>query len=173
MTFHSISCFHFAILSFNKYLEAIPTVIEMSLLRVPALVAFGQQNCKNNKSKHSSKCYRLCKAQSPPSIILVIIHFSFNLFSVIRSLSTSSSCWAQKKQLKTKPAQNIVMVDGVRTPFLLSGTQYNKLMPHELARHSLLGLLRKTGIDKELIDYIVYGTVIQVKDNLRPSLMAF
>lgn len=34
-------------------------------------------------------------------------------------------------------------------------------MPHELARHSLLSLLRKTGMEKELIDYIVYGTVIQ------------
>lgn len=34
-------------------------------------------------------------------------------------------------------------------------------MPHELARHSLLSLLRKTGVDKDLIDYIVYGTVIQ------------
>lgn len=43
----------------------------------------------------------------------------------------------------------------------MSGTTYNKLMPHELARHSLLSLLRKTGVDKELIEYIVYGTVIQ------------
>lgn len=80
---------------------------------------------------------------------------------MIRTLSTSSACLAQKKQLKTKSAQNIVLVDGVRTPFLISGTTYNKLMPHELARHSLLSLLRKTGVDKELIDYIVYGTVIQ------------
>lgn len=80
---------------------------------------------------------------------------------MIRSLSTSSACLAQKKQLKTKSAQNIVLVDGVRTPFLISGTQYSKLMPHELARHSLLSLLRKTNVDKELIDYIVYGTVIQ------------
>ncbi|CRL05332.1 CLUMA_CG018138, isoform A [Clunio marinus] len=80
---------------------------------------------------------------------------------VIRSLSTSSSCLAQKIELKRKPAQNIVLVDGVRTPFLMSGTQYSKLMPHELARHSLLSLLRKTGVDKDLIDYIVYGTVIQ------------
>lgn len=53
------------------------------------------------------------------------------------------------------------MIDGVRTPFLQSGTQYAKMMPHELARHSLLELVRKTGIDKELIDYITYGTVIQ------------
>lgn len=80
---------------------------------------------------------------------------------MIRTLSTTSTCLVQKKQLKTKPAQNIVLVDGVRSPFLMSGTQYSKLMPHELARHSLLSLLRKTGIDKELIEYIIYGTVIQ------------
>lgn len=43
----------------------------------------------------------------------------------------------------------------------MSGTSYAKLMPHELARHSLLSLLRKTGVDKEVIEYIVYGTVIQ------------
>lgn len=53
------------------------------------------------------------------------------------------------------------MVDGVRTPFLTSGSDYSRLMPHELARHSLVSLLRKTGVDKEIIDYIVYGTVIQ------------
>jgi acetyl-CoA acyltransferase len=54
-----------------------------------------------------------------------------------------------------------ILVDAVRTPFLMSGTDYSKLMPHELARHSLLSLLRKTGVDKDLIEYIVYGTVIQ------------
>lgn len=54
-----------------------------------------------------------------------------------------------------------LQVDGVRSPFLMSGTDYSKLMPHNLARHSLLELLRKTGVDKEVIDYIVYGTVIQ------------
>ncbi|XP_005185118.1 trifunctional enzyme subunit beta, mitochondrial [Musca domestica] len=74
--------------------------------------------------------------------------------SAARSMSTPSS---------TSPngRQNIVLVDGVRSPFLLSGTNYSKLMPHELARHSLLSLLRKTQVDKELIDYIIYGTVIQ------------
>jgi len=34
-------------------------------------------------------------------------------------------------------------------------------MPHELARHALLGLMKKTGVPNELVDYIVYGTVIQ------------
>ncbi|KAG4065254.1 hypothetical protein HA402_012696 [Bradysia odoriphaga] len=77
-----------------------------------------------------------------------------------RSLSTSITL-QKKNTVADKTGKNIVLVDGVRTPFLMSGTDYAKLMPHELARHSLLSLLRKTNIDKELIDYIVYGTVIQ------------
>jgi acetyl-CoA acyltransferase len=85
---------------------------------------------------------------------------SRNTQNLVRGISTSPQVY-EKKQWKSKLGQNIVLVDGVRTPFLMSGTQYSKLMPHELARHSLLSLLRKTGIDKELIDYIIYGTVIQ------------
>lgn len=83
-----------------------------------------------------------------------------NQQQVIRTLSTTAFI-SQKKQYKSKSPQNIVLVDGVRSPFLMSGTDYSKLMPHNLARHSLLELLRKTGVDKEVIDYIVYGTVIQ------------
>lgn len=71
-----------------------------------------------------------------------------------RCLSTASATHDSNKK-------NIVLVDGVRSPFLLSGTSYAKLMPHELARHSLLSLLRKTKLDKTLVDYIVYGSVIQ------------
>lgn len=66
-----------------------------------------------------------------------------------------------KKTLAKESPTDIVLVDGVRSPFLQSGTNYANLMPHELARHSLLSLLRKTKLDRELIDYIVYGTVIQ------------
>ncbi|KAK0078435.1 hypothetical protein PV325_002492 [Microctonus aethiopoides] len=57
--------------------------------------------------------------------------------------------------------KNIVFIDGVRTPFLMSGTEYSKLMAHDLATHTLLSLQRKTNIPKEIIDYIIYGTVIQ------------
>ncbi|XP_055716697.1 trifunctional enzyme subunit beta, mitochondrial [Phlebotomus papatasi] len=77
-----------------------------------------------------------------------------------RTLSTTPASW-QKKTVADKTGKNIVLVDGVRTPFLTSGSDYSRLMPHELARHSLVSLLRKTGVDKEIIDYIVYGTVIQ------------
>lgn len=34
-------------------------------------------------------------------------------------------------------------------------------MPHDLQRYALTGLLNKTGIDKNLVDYICTGTVIQ------------
>ncbi|CAD7012438.1 unnamed protein product [Ceratitis capitata] len=67
----------------------------------------------------------------------------------------------ESKSIKRGFEQNIVLVDGVRTPFLHSFSDYSKLMPHQLARYALVNLLNKTNIDKDLIDYIVYGTVIQ------------
>lgn len=50
----------------------------------------------------------------------------------IRCLSTASPC------VKDKTGKNIVFVDGVRTPFLLSGTDYASLMPHQLAKEALV-----------------------------------
>lgn len=78
-----------------------------------------------------------------------------------RSLSVAPKLWAPRKTVKDKTGKNIVFVDGVRTPFLLSGTDYNHLMAYDLAKHSLAGLIKKTGIPKELVEYIIYGTVIQ------------
>ena len=68
-----------------------------------------------------------------------------------RSLSTS----------RPADAKNMVLVDGVRTPFLTSGTDYKALMPHDLQRMALTGLVNKTGIDKSIVDYFCMGTVIQ------------
>uniref|UniRef100_A0A2I3GYB0 Hydroxyacyl-CoA dehydrogenase trifunctional multienzyme complex subunit beta n=1 Tax=Nomascus leucogenys TaxID=61853 RepID=A0A2I3GYB0_NOMLE len=56
----------------------------------------------------------------------------------IRPLSYSS---------QLRAAQNVVVVDGVRTPFLLSAT--------------LTGLLRQPSVPQEVVDYIIFGTVIQ------------
>lgn len=33
---------------------------------------------------------------------------------------------------------NVVLVEGIRIPFLMSGTTYASLMPHDLARNALL-----------------------------------
>lgn len=68
-----------------------------------------------------------------------------------RALSTS----------RPSEAKDLVLVDGVRTPFLMAGTDYKKLMPHDLQRYALTGLVNKTGIDKDIVDYICMGTVIQ------------
>uniref|UniRef100_A0A8C4UP45 Trifunctional enzyme subunit beta, mitochondrial n=1 Tax=Falco tinnunculus TaxID=100819 RepID=A0A8C4UP45_FALTI len=68
-----------------------------------------------------------------------------------RSLSCSSPLQAaaqpkSKKTLAKSGTKNIVVVDGVRIPFLQSGTS---------------GLLNRTSVPKDAVDYIVYGTVIQ------------
>lgn len=83
----------------------------------------------------------------------------------VRSLSVSASQNAAaaktKKSLARSNQKNIVLVDGVRTPFLMSGTDYQKLWPHDLVRHTLTGLAKRIDLDKDAIDYICYGTVIQ------------
>ncbi|EDW61146.2 trifunctional enzyme subunit beta, mitochondrial [Drosophila virilis] len=85
-----------------------------------------------------------------------------NMTSFFRRLGhRQMSVQAAVQPKRSGNSQNIVLVDGVRTPFLTSGTSYSNLMPHELARHSLLSLLQKSKINKELVDYIVYGSVIQ------------
>jgi len=41
---------------------------------------------------------------------------------------------------------NVVLVDGVRTPFQLSGTGYKDLMAYELGRIAIHGLLKRTAL---------------------------
>jgi len=67
----------------------------------------------------------------------------------------------QAKKCNNAGSKNIVLVDGVRTPFLMSGTDYKTLMPHDLQRYAMIGLVNKLGLDKSLVDYICMGTVIQ------------
>ncbi len=79
-----------------------------------------------------------------------------------RHLSTTTAAGKPAKTAAAAPAnRNLVLVDGVRTPFLMSFTEYKKLWPHDLQRMALTGLLQRTGIDKDIVDYICCGTVIQ------------
>lgn len=73
-------------------------------------------------------CNRV-SVQSPLSQNLIIAA-GLRAFSVGSQLSN-------KKTLPDKTGKNIVLVDGVRTPFLLSGTDYSNLMPHNLAKEAL------------------------------------
>ncbi|XP_038655978.1 trifunctional enzyme subunit beta, mitochondrial isoform X4 [Scyliorhinus canicula] len=81
------------------------------------------------------------------------------LSSVSRTPSQAQS--ASKKTLAKPGLRNVVLVEGVRIPFLMSGTTYADLMPHDLARAVLQGLLTRTSIPKADVEYIVFGTVIQ------------
>jgi len=81
--------------------------------------------------------------------------------SRVRPFTVNSSLAARSFSTSRTDQKNLVLVDGVRTPFLQSGTDYKNLMPHDLQRYALTGLLNKTGIDKNIVDYFCMGTVIQ------------
>jgi acetyl-CoA acyltransferase len=54
-----------------------------------------------------------------------------------------------------------VIVDGIRTPFLKSGTEYNNLMAYDLGRYAIQGLLARNDIPLDQIDRVIMGNVIQ------------
>jgi len=74
----------------------------------------------------------------------------------IRLLSISA-----QQQQADGGKKNIVLVEGVRTPFLMAFTSYKNMMPHDLGRDAILGLLRRTGIAPTDVDYLIMGSVIQ------------
>jgi len=65
--------------------------------------------------------------------------------------------------------KEIVFIDGSRTPFLKSGSDYMDLMSYQLGQYAISGLLSKTGIDPGVIDRVIMGTVIA---NLQTSNVA-
>ncbi len=56
--------------------------------------------------------------------------------------------------------KKVVIIDGSRTPFLRSGTEYMDLLSYQLGGFAIKGLLNKTGIDPKLVDGVVMGNVI-------------
>jgi len=56
--------------------------------------------------------------------------------------------------------EKVVVIDGCRTPFLRSGTDYMDLLSYQLGGFAIKGLLTKTGIDPKLIDGVIMGNVI-------------
>ncbi len=82
--------------------------------------------------------------------------------SLLRPLSFGRGVPSMVRQASSASAgKNLVLIDGVRTPFLQAFTQYKKLWPHDLQRAAFLGLLKRTGVDRDAVDYICSGTVIQ------------
>jgi acetyl-CoA acetyltransferase family protein len=56
--------------------------------------------------------------------------------------------------------RRIVLIDGARTPFLRSGTDYFDLMSYQLGAIAIKGVVDKTGIRADQINEVVLGTVI-------------
>lgn len=70
---------------------------------------------------------------------LTLYLFRIYLFVGTPCLWTGNSkCKTYATKVDNPASKNIVFVDGVRTPFLLSGTHYGKLMAHDLATHALV-----------------------------------
>lgn len=69
----------------------------------------------------------------------LIFSFFFYFVGCLRAFSVGTQLNAKStKTVPDRTGKNIVLVDGVRTPFLQSFTDYTGLMPHELARQALL-----------------------------------
>ena len=54
----------------------------------------------------------------------------------------------------------VVLIDGARTPFLRSGTDYADLLSYQLGHFAITGLLTRTGLDPALVDKVIMGNVI-------------
>lgn len=61
---------------------------------------------------------------------------------------------------QTTPGRRVAIVAGIRTPFARSGTVLKGQSAIELGRHCVAELLRRSGIEGEQIDLLVFGTVV-------------
>ncbi|MCA9775094.1 MAG: acetyl-CoA C-acyltransferase [Candidatus Eremiobacteraeota bacterium] len=69
----------------------------------------------------------------------------------------------KKKSKKSEPKSTedrVVVVDGVRTPFVKAYTDFQDLTALDLSRIATSELVARTGIDPEEIDEVVMGTVL-------------
>lgn len=57
--------------------------------------------------------------------------------------------------------REVVIVDGLRTPYIKAGTLFNEIRAHELGRIVVSELLIRTGIDAAEIDEVVIGNIAQ------------
>jgi len=59
------------------------------------------------------------------------------------------------------PGRRVAIVAGVRTPFARAGTTFKGLSAIELGKRCVAELIQRTNLDGELVEAIVYGTVVQ------------
>ncbi|HEV3050241.1 MAG TPA: acetyl-CoA C-acyltransferase FadI [Longimicrobium sp.] len=57
--------------------------------------------------------------------------------------------------------RRVAIIDGCRTPFAKSGTDFKDVTSTELGKAAVRELIARTELDVEQIDHVVYGTVVQ------------
>lgn len=65
--------------------------------------------------------------------------------------------------------RDVVIVEGVRTPFVKSGTKFAKVHPAELGRVALHELLERTNLDVNTIDEVIIGNTGNPADSVNIS----
>ena len=58
-----------------------------------------------------------------------------------------------------KSANDVVIVEGIRTPFAKAGTKFKKVHAAELGQVALQELIAKTNLDAEIVDEVIVGCV--------------
>jgi len=87
----------------------------------------------------------------------IFIPSSNNLSAnLLRPFSASTSA-----STNSDPTKTVVVVDGVRLPFAQSSSIYKDELAVDLQRLAINGLLTKTALEKNAVDYIICVTVIQ------------
>jgi acetyl-CoA acyltransferase len=65
--------------------------------------------------------------------------------------------------------RDVVIIDGVRTPFAKSGTKLKKIHPAELGKSALKELIARTNLDVNLIDEVIIGNTGNPVDSVNIS----
>lgn len=61
----------------------------------------------------------------------------------------------------TRAERRVAIVDGVRTPFKTSGSDYEDMMVYDLSKITMKAILDRSAMDPAEVDYITWGNVIQ------------
>mmetsp|Transcript_1489 Transcript_1489/g.3263 ORF Transcript_1489/g.3263 Transcript_1489/m.3263 type:complete len:457 (-) Transcript_1489:112-1482(-) len=81
--------------------------------------------------------------------------------SLQRGATTSLSTTAVRAFTTGVTNDPVVIVSGVRLPFATTSTIYEDQLAVDLQRHAINGLLTQTALDKNEVDYVIAGNVIQ------------
>ena len=69
-------------------------------------------------------------------------------------------------------SREVVIVDGVRTPYAKAGTLLKDVPAQELARIVITEILARTGFDPAELDHVIFGNIAQPPDAVNLSRVA-